>query len=399
MLYRILNKITGWYLVKVPKDKGTEYLNALNKNRVLFWGMINREGFMYVRFSAFSCGAGLRVAEREGIEAEVEKTVGLPFIIYKYRNRHGLAAGTAAGLLLILLSTLYVWRIEIVGNVNISDKVIYQALAESGLDIGTYIPTLQPNSVRTLLILKLTELSSASVNIKGNHITVEVIERKPPPEFIDYSGFYHVVASRDGLVMQVEAYSGMPLVKKGDVVQKGQLLIKGQYPSYRGLNIITHARGKVKAMVYEDFVITVPLDFWEKTYTGNTDVKVSYNVLGKDINLFLGVLVPFTNYDAKVIREEVKIGFLKLPVIKTTLTSREYTKGTTEITTEEAKAKALGAFYAWCESEVEGEILKRYYKIDYDKKARCVTLWGTAEVVTDIALEVPFDPVYENQPE
>ena len=125
-------------------------------------------------------GAGLRVAERRALRLKSKKQLVF-LLLYINTVTATVAAGTAAGLLLILLSTLYVWRIEIVGNVNISDKVIYQALAESGLDIGTYIPTLQPNSVRTLLILKLTELSSASVNIKGNHITVEVIERNPPP--------------------------------------------------------------------------------------------------------------------------------------------------------------------------------------------------------------------------
>lgn len=399
MMYKFINKITGWYLVRVPQSRGAEFLNALNKAKVLFWGMKNRDGYMYVRFSAFSCGGGLKVAEKNGIEAEIVKAIGLPFIIYKYRYRYGLIAGTAAGLMLMLISTLHVWKIDITGNVNVPDKVILQVLSESGLDIGTYIPSIYPNSLRTKLILNLPELSSASINIKGNHVTVEVIERKRPPDFVDYAGFYHVVASRDGMVMSVEAYSGMPVVKVGDVVVKGQILITGQYTSHRGLNIVTHARGKVKALVYEDFVISIPLDFWQKVYTGNTDTKISYNVLGKDINLFLGALIPFTHYDTEVKREELNIGFLKLPVVKTTLISREYVKQTIPITAYEAKEKALAAFNAWCEGDIEGEILKKSYKIIYDKKANCVTLAGMAEVVVDIAKEFPFDPIYESQPE
>ncbi|MDD4124675.1 MAG: sporulation protein YqfD [Eubacteriales bacterium] len=397
MWYKLLNKITGWYLIKTPEEQGARLLNALNEDKVLFWGMKSKDGWMYVRFSAFSCAHGLKAAEKAGIEASLEKAIGLPFIIYKYRKRHGLVAGTALGLMLILISTLHVWKINITGNNEIPDKVILSALSEAGIDIGTYIPTIRPNSVRTSLILNLTELSSASVNIKGNHITVEVIERKRPPDFEDYSGFFNVVASRDGYIVSVEAYSGKPLVKKGDVVVKGQLLIAGQYPSYRGITIATHARGSVQAVIYQDFVTSVPLDFQYKLYTGNTDTKISYNILGSDINLFLGAPVPFVNYDAQISKNEVAIGFLKLPVVKTTLFTREYVKQTMEITVDEAKQKALAAFNSWCESDTEGPVLKRNYEIIYDEVARCVTITGTAEVLVDIAEEVPFDPIYEPQ--
>ncbi|NCA68273.1 MAG: hypothetical protein EOM87_09460, partial [Clostridia bacterium] len=300
MWYRFLNKITGWYLVKVPEKQGAQLLNALNSDKVLFWGAKNKDEYMYVRLSAFSCGHGLKAAEKANIDIMIEKAVGLPFIIYKYRKRHGLAVGTAIGLILMLISTLHVWKIDVTGNKEIPDKVILTALADAGIDIGTYIPTIQPSSARTSLILNLTDLSSASVNIKGNHITVEVIERKRPPQFVDYSGFYNVIASHDGYIMSMEAYSGKPVVKKGDVVVKGQLLIAGQYPSYRGISIVTHARGCVQAVIYQDFVTSVPLDFQYKYYTGNTDTKISYNVLGKDINFFLGALVPYVSYDTEV---------------------------------------------------------------------------------------------------
>ncbi len=399
MWYKLLNKVTGWYLVKAPEKQGAKLLNALNEDDVLFWGAKNRDGYMYARFSAFSCGQGIKSAARAEIDLEIEKAVGLPFIIYKYRRRHGLAFGSALGLILILISTLHVWKIDVTGNADIPDKIILTALADAGVDIGTYIPSIYPNSVRTALILGLPDLSSASVNIKGNHITVEVIERKRPPVIADYSGFYNVVATRDGQIVSVEAYSGKPMVKAGDVVVKGQVLIAGQYASFRGVNIVTHARGSVYAMIYQDFATSVPLDFQHKRYTGNTDTKISYNILGRDINLFLGALSPFTFFDTEVSTEELTIGFLKLPAVRTILFTREYARVTEEITVDEAKQKALAAFNAWCESDTEGNILKRNYEIIFDEKARCVTITGTAEVLVDIAEEVPFDPIYIPQPE
>lgn len=395
MWYKLLNKITGFYLVRMPEKHGARLMNALNEEKALFWGAKNKDGHMYMRFSAFSAPHALRTAKSAAVDVEIVKAVGLPFIIHKYRKRHGLAFGTLLGLGLMLYSTLYVWKIDITGNKEIPDKMILTALAEAGVDIGTYIPKIHYTRVRTALILNLTELSSASVNIKGNHVTVDVIERKRPPEIADYSGYCHIVAARDGQIVSMEAYAGRPLAKAGDVVTKGQVLITGQYLSFRGLNMLTRARGRVMAVAYMDFVISVPLKIQYKRYTENTDIKVSYHILGRDFNLFLGALSPFTYFETEVKGENLKLGFLKLPAVKTTLYTREYVRESREISPGEARERALRAFYAWCENDTEGPVIKREYEIIEDPRGGCVTLVGTAEILLDIAKEMPFDPVYE----
>ncbi|MFA7100105.1 MAG: sporulation protein YqfD [Eubacteriales bacterium] len=397
MFYKTLNRATGAYIVKVPLREGIGFINALNQNKVLFWGAKGRDGYMYLRFSVFSFGGGYKTALSQGVEMTVERAYGLPFIIYKYRKRHGLAAGSALGLAVILLSTLFVWKIEVTGNINLPEKEVLAALRESGVELGTYIPSIRVPTVRTNLILNLRDLSSASVNIKGTHITVDVIERKRPPEIADYSGFFHVVAARSGVVDSVEAYEGFPRVTRGDSVIKGQILITGEYKSFREVPIYTHARGSVFAIVKEGFIISVPLNRACKFYTGKEDKKVSYSILGRDFNMFFGALVPFSTFDAEVFQTSLKAGFLSLPIVKTTLITREYVVKTYEITTEIAEKSALDAFNAFCENSGEGPVLKKDYEMFYDKAGGCVTLAGYAERLVNIAVETPFMPTYEDQ--
>ena len=116
-------------------------------------------------------------------------------------------------------------------------------------------------------ILSFDEISSISINIKGNYAYVDVIERRTPPPFDDTSGIYDVVASEDGVITSVEAIRGSPMFKAGDVVLKGETLISafstGIYETIRAC----HAKGSVYALVYRNFTVQIPFDYTCLLYT------------------------------------------------------------------------------------------------------------------------------------
>ena len=78
---------------------------------------------------------------------------------------------------------------------------------------------------------------------------------------------------------------------------------------------------------------------------------------------------------------------MKLPVTKATLTLREYSYETVSLTRDQAEEKALGAFEAWCDEDIEGKCESRYYIMEYDENTNSVTIRGTAAVSADIAEE------------
>ena len=393
MLNKIVSRIAGWYTFRVKETCLPTFLNGLNERGVVFWGVRIQDGYGFVRVTLSDHARALSAAG--GIAEEVTR-IGLPFIIYKYRNRIGLLAGTILGLLLMFVSSLFVWDVRVTGNAVISSSRILAELKSHGVCVGTFIPGINAPQAGTKLLISMSELSSAYVNINGTIITVDVIERRFKPDITFDDGYNNVVASDDGVIVGVEAYSGKPVVSHGDVVTKGQTLICGSYLYGAETEILSNARGKVLAEVKKTFVYTVPLSFPCREYTGRTDVKTSYNVLGKNFDTFYGPPSAFGLFDADVKNERLSLLFLSLPVTKSTLTLREYRTSTVRLTRRDAEKQAEKAFLAWCVNDVDGELISKDSKYIYDPASDSVTIVGRVNVITDIAQSVPYDAEAES---
>ena len=387
MLSKWITRLTGWYTFHTGYADISLFLNRLNEQGVFFWGVQTKDEYAYVRVALFDHPRAITASE--GI-AEESGHIGLPFIIYKYRKRVGLIAGTISGLLLMFVSSLFVWDIDITGNAEITDARILGELKSHGVCVGTFIPRINAPQAGTRLLISMPELSSAYVNIDGTIITVDVIERRSKPEIVCDSGHNDITASDDGVIVSVEAYSGKPVVSHGDIVTKGQKLILGSYLYGAETEIHSNARGKVLAEIKKTFVYTVPLSFPCREYTGRTDVKTSYNVLGKDFDMFFGSPSSFGLFDAEIKNERLNLSFLSLPVTKSTLTLREYRTSTVRLTKRDAEKQAEKAFLAWCANDIDGELISKDCKFSYDPVTESVTIVGRANVITDIAQSVPY---------
>ena len=67
------------------------------------------------------------------------------------------------------------------------------------------------------------------------------------PEIIDEEEYCNVVANKEGIILKVNARNGTPLVKEGDVVKQGDIVIGGWMEGkYTGIRYV-HAQGEVEA--------------------------------------------------------------------------------------------------------------------------------------------------------
>lgn len=392
-MYKLFHKFFGYYSVFISGENAINLINKMQKEKLLFWGLETADNGYTIKFSLFSHPFAALYAGDLNVDFEIIKCIGVPFIVYKYKKRLGLLAGTILGLFLIYLSSLYVWEININGIDTLEEEDIIAVLRDNGLSLGTYIPNLAIKKTELLFLINMPDVSSASINVKGTYVNIDIIEQDRAPEIIDVAGYYNVIADYDGIIYSVEALSGIPQVKAGDVVTKGQILISGEYLGKYDTLIQTHARGIINAKVYRQYSVTIPLSFDYKQYTGRTDTKTVYTVLGQDFNMFFGTLIPFDFFDAEITTDILSpFGFIKIPVIKTTLVTREYVRSQMPLTVQEAEIKAIAAFNDWCELELDGPILFTEYELTYNDVSKCVVLKGFAEIVTDIAREVAFTP-------
>ncbi len=130
--------------------------------------------------------------------------------------------------------------IEIDGNVQ--EKVVLDALAESGICVGAKLPE-NCNKLASLLVSKIGA-SYVSVQKNGNKLYVSA-EKSQLTQKVDLTAVRNIVATCDGIVTAILTEQGTPNVQKGDYVKKGDVLIYGKRTFSDGTFVGVMAVGKV----------------------------------------------------------------------------------------------------------------------------------------------------------
>jgi similar to stage IV sporulation protein len=191
-----------------------------------------------------------RLARRARCVPHVVKRVGLPFTVGKLRRRPWFLLAAAVVVALLLYLSGSVWSVRVTGYQKTDPDTVLHAAASAGLAPGARRGAVSASQVESAVAREIPELSWVYVKFQGIVAVIEVVEKSRP----DITGPGDVVATRDGVVESVLVLSGVPVVKPGQTVKQGDLLIAGN-PS----GTLRGARGSVVARTWYEMYREVPL--------------------------------------------------------------------------------------------------------------------------------------------
>lgn len=340
MLVKILTFIRGYVTILLNGHFIERFINICTNKNIYLWNIVKKgknSANMKVSFAGFKM---LRpVARKTHTKVKIIKKHGLPYIVHKYRKRHFFIAGILASILFILVMSQFVWSIEITGNEAVDTVVIENTLKNIGLKVGAFKGRLDPLDLKNMALLELNDLSWLWVDIKGSKATVHVQEKKKAPEIIPKDDPCDIIAIRDGVIKIVNAKSGQAVVKPGDTVTKGQVLISGIIQSEKVGIRHAHSTGEVYARTWYERAVTIPLTKEIREPTGRKKYRHSINYFGKYINFFINSGIGYDNYD-KISRETPIYTKGNKKIIWKTDIYSEVLVSNSEITEDEATLKA-----------------------------------------------------------
>ena len=170
----------------------------------------------------------------------------------RVRARARLAVFAAVCALLLAISSLFIWDIEVEGNERLSKGEILRALSDCGVSEGCFWPAADAERVRGEMLLRCGDLAWMTLNVRGSRATVLVLEREEKPEIYDEKAAADLVASRDGVVRGLNVKNGRALVGRGELVRAGQTLVSGEMDSPTGQSRLVRAEGGVTAETWPE---------------------------------------------------------------------------------------------------------------------------------------------------
>ncbi len=209
-----------------------------------------------------------KAAAGEGIPLTLRSVSGLPAILWRYRRRYGILLGGILAAVLVWLSGQFIREICVVGNETVTASEILGLLEEQGLHVGSYAPHINTDRVENSLLKSTDRLSWISVNILGGRAEVEVREYAAATPVLPEKKPANLVAKADGVIEEVRIYRGKTVVKAGQFVRKGELLVSGLYDSTQVGFRFTRAAGEVLARTETEIYIEIPYEYEGIRYTG-----------------------------------------------------------------------------------------------------------------------------------
>lgn len=199
-------------------------------------------------------------AQKSGCRLETVRCTGMKSTARRYRQRTGLWVGAALLAAGLLVMGRFVWRVEIRGTEQLDPAVITEALAEYGVHPGVLAGKIDARTVERRMQIRFAEIAWITVNVEGSRVTAILEEAVPPPAVVEDGIPTNLIAGETGFITRVEVQNGNAVVKPGDSVLAGDLLVSGIMDNKMGESRLAHARGRVYAQVRERLEIFVPYE-------------------------------------------------------------------------------------------------------------------------------------------
>ncbi|NLI12999.1 sporulation protein YqfD [Pelotomaculum propionicicum] len=321
-LFKLMSYLQGYLLILVTGSAPEKFVNMSAGRGIYLWDITRVSDSAVVMKVHLRAVKPLRhIARRTSCRFRIKRRVGFPFYLAWLKQRKSLALGAVFFVGALYFLSSFVWFIEVRGNDRLGVNEVLQAAAEAGLSRGTPKWRVDPGRVEANIGEKLPLVSWTGVYIKGAKATIEVAERTVPGE--EDRRPANIIAKKSGLIKEILVLNGHPVVKEGDTVSQGQVLVAGAIPPPEeplppgGVKKpgekpkpvqparLVHASAIARARVwYEGYGESAVIETGRRL-SGRSETRVSMKFYGKEIILAGSQNIPYELYEANTLVKRV----------------------------------------------------------------------------------------------
>lgn len=205
--------------------------------------------------------------KKTGCWCKIRKKNGMPFLYRKIKARKGLIFGSLLFLMIITQCSGRIWQINVDGGFLHTREQIMQVIQEElGVYGGVLAEQIDCFEIEKRLRLDYNEIGWISVEKRGCRLFVNLNESVMPKESGTREEPSHIIAEQDGIVRKIEVMAGIPRVKVGDEVKKGDVLISGVVP----------IMGDYEELVRNEPVVAEGAVYLESEFSYNARYSMTY---------------------------------------------------------------------------------------------------------------------------
>ena len=264
--------LRGYVRIRAKGFSAERFMNMAAFRGICLWDISYEGAAVTMKAAGGSLDILEACAEKTGCSIEILGWGGLPAFLGRFRRRQVWSAGLllfAAGLYLL---SSFIWTVQVEGNERLETEELLSACENMGVRPGAWKREVDTEAVTNGLLLQFSDISWVSVGINGTDVTIKLAETIEKTELVDRDTPCDIIASQDGVIVQITAERGTPKVQAGDVVKKGDVLISSELliglEGEEQRTEYTAAEGTVTARIWQRMTEELPLQVEEILYSG-----------------------------------------------------------------------------------------------------------------------------------
>lgn len=390
-----LQFLKGYLIISVSGFSPERFMNLCSNNNILLWN-INRENGKYEMCIFLKAFYKLRpIVKKTGTRVVILKRIGLPFLIPKLKKRKVFIAGLVLTLFLAVISSGFIWSIDVSGNIQVTDDMFFSFLEERNVKISSYKKKINIDDLEKDIRKAFPCITWVGVKFSGTRLLINIKENETVDYAVTekYENGMDLVGEYEGKIVRMIVRSGVPKVKIGDEVSEGTILVEGKVPVYNEDGTVREyqfvdADGDIyleHEMFYED---ELSLKYKKKNYTGRESKYFYVRINNKTYSFFERRKYLYS--DCLTHEEEPDImNKIHIPICLGTVTEREYQIFETKYSKNEAKSILLKNLMIFLESLSEKgvQIIEKNVKIEENELTMKIS--GEIRVWEKVEMKLP----------
>lgn len=393
----------GTVLLSLSGQGAERFLNLCKNKSIPLWNIKAQGDGFSLELEAADFRKLKPLVRKTHVKIRVQQKKGFPFLYRRERKRKAFYLGFCTCIICIFMLSLRIWEISLEGNESLTTEHLKNYLSTIHIQPGMEKKKAHCEEIETSLREAFPKLTWVSVSKEGACLRIHMQESRDTIKAVEKEAPSNLIATEDGIIQSIITRSGVPKVRKGDAVKKGDLLISGQMEvlddsqSVAGYRYLS-SQGEVKAEVTYPYEERLSLTYEKKEATGKC--HVSYGIATKNKIFFLRLPVREFSKETKLsmekkirIREEIVLPFALRKEI-----CREYKIVKKTYSKEEARkilSKQFQAYRKQLEEEKQ-EILAEDVSISFAEGIAVAK--GSITVSKDIGKQIPLDVDFQGVP-
>ncbi len=381
----IFSYILGYLKVSIEGYYIEKFINICKSRKITIWNLnrkANIELDLNIRIKEFK--EMCKVAKKTGCKVKIKNKKGVPFLIHKYKKRRIFIILLLIVLILIGISSMFVWNVDITEENNQNLENIKNDIEEAGLKTGTLKSNVNSKEIINKIRLKRNDVAWMGIELKGTNAVVKIVKASSKPNIIDENEYCNIVANKSGIITKINAQNGTANVKVGDTIKEGEILINGWMEGkYTGVRYV-HAKGEIEAKVWYTESKKIPYILTQTRQTGNIENKYIIKINNFEIN-FSKKYSKFKIYDTIETDSKFKIfSNFYLPISLKKIEYKEKEEYTKKNSLEEAKNLGIEELQEKLEKQIPDKEKIVNKNINTYEKEDGVEVYVTYEVLENI---------------